>query len=346
MDPDPDWYLDNVVVAGGPENAPVGAVRQRQAAWLSKAHAVRAVHHELVPAIALALRQGLVLTRNDLRAVGVPPPTTRRLVRRGTWTVPRRGVVCPLPAAATGPSGAGPEIAASAAALVWPGTLMAFASAAAVHGLPLLSPPGPPALTADHYRRALSREDVRLHISALVSEDEDHWFGAPITSIARTVVDLSRERGVADGLVAADAALHEQLVTPTELERAVLRQRGWPGVRSARRAVELADGRAESPLESLARLCFMTGGLPPPQLQTWIETDGGWYRVDFLWPERRVVVEADGLVKYRNDWRALVEEKRRQEYLERAGYRVIRLLWDDVVHDAAATIARVRLALG
>jgi very-short-patch-repair endonuclease len=109
--------------------------------------------------------------------------------------------------------------------------------------------------------------------------------------------------------------------------------------------VQLADGRSESPLESLARLCLVDGGLPLPDLQVRVDTDGGPYRVDMLYRKQRVIIELDGLLKYRNDPRALVAEKRRQEHLERAGYRVIRLLWEDVLHRPAETLARVRAAL-
>jgi very-short-patch-repair endonuclease len=66
--------------------------------------------------------------------------------------------------------------------------------------------------------------------------------------------------------------------------------------------------------------------------------------VDALWPDRRVVLECDGLVKY-SDADALANEKKRQEALERAGYRVVRVTWDDVVNNPVETVARVLEAL-
>jgi very-short-patch-repair endonuclease len=265
----------------------------------------------------------------------------RRLLRRGAWSAPRYGVISPLPAE----SGCSTEVAAAAAALAWPETVISHASAAAVHCLPLLAPAGPPTLSADCWHRACTRDDIHMRISALFGDDFDDWFGAAVTSIERTIIDLARMRGVGQGLVAADAALHERLTTPARLRQTLLRQTGWPGVRAARQAVQLADGRSESPLESLARLCLVDGGLPLPDLQVRVDTDGGPYRVDMLYRKQRVIIELDGLLKYRNDPRALVAEKRRQEHLERAGYRVIRLLWEDVLHRPAETLARVRAAL-
>jgi very-short-patch-repair endonuclease len=63
-----------------------------------------------------------------------------------------------------------------------------------------------------------------------------------------------------------------------------------------------------------------------------------------LWPHQRLIVEVDGRVKYTADelWR----EKRRQERLERLGYRVVRVMWSDVVHDWPATLRRILDALG
>jgi hypothetical protein len=101
-------------------------------------------------------------------------------------------------------------------------------------------------------------------------------------------------------------------VTPTELTETTRRGTGWPGARTAREVVGLASGLAESPLESLLRLCVVDAGLPQPQLQVPIDdpADGWWCRVDMLWPEQRVVLEADGKIKYTGAelWR----EKRRE----------------------------------
>jgi very-short-patch-repair endonuclease len=64
-----------------------------------------------------------------------------------------------------------------------------------------------------------------------------------------------------------------------------------------------------------------------------------------LWTDQSLVLEADGRVKYRDDGRSLWQEKRRQEHLERLGYRVIRVLWSDVEARPDETAARVRAVL-
>jgi very-short-patch-repair endonuclease len=67
--------------------------------------------------------------------------------------------------------------------------------------------------------------------------------------------------------------------------------------------------------------------------------DGWWCRVDMLWPEQHVVLEADGKIKYTGAelWR----EKRRQLRLERLGYRVVRAIWSDV-HRPQALLEHLR----
>lgn len=108
----------------------------------------------------------------------------------------------------------------------------------------------------------------------------------------------------------------------------------------------MASPSAESPLESLTRLALSDSRVPPPLLQALIHDPmlGCTYRVDMLWPQPRVILEIDGRVKYTADelWR----EKRRQERLERLGYRVLRVMWSDIAQDWPETRRRVLDALG
>lgn len=65
-----------------------------------------------------------------------------------------------------------------------------------------------------------------------------------------------------------------------------------------------ADGRAESPGESLSRVAIVRAGLPAPELQFEIHLPdgGGWVATsDFAWPEHGVVGERDGREKYAAD---------------------------------------------
>jgi hypothetical protein len=292
-----------------------------------------------VPAARLALRQGFVLTRAQAIAVGLGPPEQRRLLHRGTWSQPRRGILSVLPAGHPG----APETGATAAALARPGSVITHESAAILHGLPVLTPPARPILTSDA-RHWGGTDAALIRAASVPAAHRQSWYGAPLSSVARTIFDVSRASGAAAGLVVADAALAESLCTRSAVQDLCAFGEGWPGVGAARQVAELMNHLSESPLESITRLCLADGGLPPPELQARVRTERGRYRVDMLWSRERVIVEADGAVKYRDD-SALWREKRRQEDLEQAGYRVVRVTWADVTADPERTVRRVRAAL-
>ncbi len=83
-------------------------------------------------------------------------------------------------------------------------------------------------------------------------------------------------------MVSADSALYRGKVSKAELEAVIAACSRWPGIGRARGVVEFSDGRSESPFESISRVAFRDGGLPPPELQVWVGGDGGPVgRVDF-----------------------------------------------------------------
>jgi hypothetical protein len=121
-------------------------------------------------------------------------------------------------------------------------------------------------------------------------------------------------------------------VTALQLAEGVTTLRGWPGARRAARAVALADGRAESPLETRGRLRIVGAGLPQPELQVEIRTGGRLVGVVDAWfEEAAVAVEFDGRVKYTDPWRdrtpqqVLWDEKRREDELRALDVRVVRI---------------------
>ncbi len=104
--------------------------------------------------------------------------------------------------------------------------------------------------------------------------------------------------GVEAGVVAADAALARVAVTEAELHRWLDRLVRHLSVRAARLAVDLADGRSESPGESRTRLVLRSMALGTPVPQVEIRDDDGHLvgRVDLLYEAQRTVVEFDGSV--------------------------------------------------
>jgi very-short-patch-repair endonuclease len=322
--PDLDWYLDHVLVYADP-TAPVprGPAGHWYDWWRRAALDLRGGPGEL------AARQGFVLTPAQAAAAGLPRHRLRTLVRRGEWTRPAYGVVSPIGTPGASRQRAirrGHVLAASAAALLRPTHVVTGRSAAITYGLPTLSVPERPELTQRPAATLGRREHAHVYGATLRTDEVTDWFGAPVTTVARTLVDLARH-DPRDGIMAVDAALRAKSTTWTQLHAALDVAYGWPFVRRARRVVALANKRAESPLESLVRLKLHDDGFPAPEVQ--VEIDG--YRVDLLFRAQRVIVEADGRLKYTDAqlWR----EKRRELRLRRLGFVVVRVTWADVLHN-------------
>jgi very-short-patch-repair endonuclease len=145
-------------------------------------------------------------------------------------------------------------------------------------------------------------------------------------------------------LVAADAALHRGMARAPDLVAAVRSLRGHHGIGPVRAVLAQADGRIESPGETLTGYIVRGMGLElEPQFE--VQAEGRQFRADFRIKGTRVLVEFDGRVKYATgDGRVLFEEKQREDALRRAGWVVVRVVWSDL-QDPAALRRRVRSAL-
>jgi hypothetical protein len=121
----------------------------------------------------------------------------------------------------------------------------------------------------------------------------------PVTTLARTVLDLCRTVPIEQAVAVGDRALTFGLVHKL-LEFALAQMTRWPGIRQARRAVTLFDARSESPGESVSRVRLHEDGLAAPEPQQDIFDENGQFvaRVDFCWKEQRTIGEFDGKIKY------------------------------------------------
>jgi hypothetical protein len=223
--------------------------------------------------------------------------------------------------------------------------VLARRSAAVLHGLPLLgTAPGEVQLSRPRTTPRVRSNSRHRRINAVPESERSVVDGIACTSLARTVYDIARSESRASAIVVADAALRSGL--PREdLLSVVEVHRGWPGSRQARWAVAIADGRAESPLESLGRLACVEEDLPTFEPQVEVRVDGELVgRVDGLWRERLVVFEGDGALKFDGPsvLPALLE---RQERLREAGLTVVRAGWADLLRRRSRWAAGVRREL-
>lgn len=288
---------------------------------------------------AVADRQFGAFASRDAIRVGYTYEEVQAEVRRGRWVRLRRGVYAerPVVEAADGDPVARHRLACAAVLVRLGGhPVVSHVSAARLGGLVVpSSDPAVVRLTDDvQWRRGRGYEVAR---ATLPSADVRAMGAFRITAPARTLVDCAREWTLEDAVVAMDAALHAGLLSPPELTAAVLAETHWLGIGDAARAAGLADGRAESPLETLGRLRIVRSGLPVPELQVEIRDARGLVgRVDGWYEEAAVAVEFDGLVKYeeprhgRSPARVLWEEKRREDRLRELDIRVVRVVRSDL----------------
>ncbi|MBB2892548.1 hypothetical protein [Flexivirga oryzae] len=168
--------------------------------------------------------------------------------------------------------------------------------------------------------------------------------GLCVTGLERTIVDRARYESLESAVAMSDEALRRGLIRQADVLRQIqaLPQRSR-GCRMAELALLLADGRAESPLESLSRMRMFQLGLPKPELQAkFYDADGFIGRVDFFWKELGIIGEADGKAKYQVPEGAtaaqaaegLWKEKRREDRLRRHPdvQHLGRWGWDDAIN--------------
>lgn len=164
---------------------------------------------------------------------------------------------------------------ASALAATFPvHTWISHGSAAVVHGLPLYTVPAKVAV-ARSTGNGFTTSDIHVRRSALRPQDVAVVDGIPVTSLARTAVDMARSLPLLEALPFVDAALRRG-VTRTDLETVLRHQWSWPRVRHASIAIHHGSELAESVLESVVRGRIILLDLPMPQLQMDVYGRLGW----------------------------------------------------------------------
>ncbi len=287
------------------------------------------------PLLRASAERGLGLfTAADARRAGYEHAEIRQLCSSGAWIRLRRGVYVPADTLATVEQGGRRHevdclavvleltrrtagVSHESAARLW-----GFPARRQFAGLVRLTDP-----TLSRRGRGYTVTQAPLRSGEVVQRG-----ALSLTSAARTLLDCARQWELEDAMVALDAALLAGAVSAKRPDDGLASLRGWPGARRAARAVTLADGRAESPLETRGRLRIVGAGLPAPELQVEIRSSGRLVAVVDAWfDDAAVAVQFDGRIKYTDPWRersaehVLWEEKRREHELRALDIRVARI---------------------
>ncbi|WP_156144204.1 hypothetical protein [Sinomonas humi] len=136
-------------------------------------------------------------------------------------------------------------------------------------------------------------------------------------------------------MIVCESALAQGLVDGDSLLAAVQRARYRRGVEAARAVVAAASRLSESPGETRTLLVLRSLPLPAPVQQFGVQVGAHTYRLDFAWPDLRVGLEFDGLVKYTGaipTSEILKRERERENALVDDGWVIVRITWSDLAH--------------
>jgi len=170
----------------------------------------------------------------------------------------------------------------------------------------------------------------------------------PVTDPPRLILDLyASEPNPEVARRGLFSARKKKLTTWTALEEC-LRQharQGRRGIAKLRADVDLYQriGCPETSFEDAIARLLMDAGLPEPELQHWVETPGGRYRVDVAYPEFRIAIEGKSKEHHLNDG-AFETDPVRDANLAIAGWIVIHVTWAQLQDDPAGVVRRIRRA--
>jgi hypothetical protein len=259
-------------------------------------------HRELAE---LARRQHGVVSFGQLQELGFSKGGIARAEGARRLLRVRRGVY------AVGHAALSDHGRATAALLVFPGAaVLSHGSAAWLWGL---LPTAPREAEVTVAARGNKRRGLQVHrVWSLLDEERTTYEGLPVTSMARTLVDLagiSSPRGLSR---VVDRARRRGKLDIAAIDRALVRRPHNFGSERLQEVLRLY----RQPVFDRARseLLFLDAGLPPPRINTWEEG----CEIDAYWETERFAVEVDGWETH-GSREAFEKDRLRQEDLKLAG---------------------------
>lgn len=187
------------------------------------------------------------------------------------------------------------------------------------------------------------RQGIHLHRPADIdSRDIRRRHGLPVTSPARTAIDLAATAAPQELEDAVAEMRARRLVKDRELEAALQRAGRIPGAAAMRAFLKAENGPSitRSVAERHFRRYLNAAHLPQPQTNQPI----AGYNADFLWHAEKVVLEIDSW-QFHGHRRAFERDRRKDMALADAGYHVIRVTWRQFTEEPLALIAHIARAL-
>ncbi|MBS1891164.1 MAG: AbiEi antitoxin N-terminal domain-containing protein [Actinobacteria bacterium] len=277
-----------------------------------------------------ARRQYGVVSARQLEALGVARRTITRWAASGRLHRIHRGVY------AVGHTSLSWEGYCMAAVLARPGSVASHKTAAWIWELRRWRPETIH-LTAPTRQRV--KRDFVVHFARLAPEDNAVVEGIPVTSVARTVLDLAPEESTPNLHRMMNRAEERKTFDLRRFERLLARAGGHPGRVKLRHALDTfkpEQAVLRSELERRFRDLVLAAGLPRPATNVFV----AGYELDAYWEAEGFAVELDVYATHGS--RASFEEDReRADDLLLAGIETIRVTGVRLDREPKETIARV-----
>jgi very-short-patch-repair endonuclease len=197
-------------------------------------------------------------------------------------------------------------------------------------------------VTVPSYAGRRRRRGIRLHRSATLTDDQRTTRDAiPVTSVARTLIDIADRFDLRTVERATDQAEVLGLLDLVAVERAIAIGAGRKGSRVMKPLLDeytAGAGMTESDLEDeFLRLCDRFG-IRRPDVQVWFGPD----RADFFWPDVNLVVETDSW-RWHGGRAAWEADQRKVLRLEMRGLTIRRVSYRRVLCEPAEVAAELEL---
>jgi very-short-patch-repair endonuclease len=187
-------------------------------------------------------------------------------------------------------------------------------------------------VTTPRTRRA--RPGLLLHRAVLADDEITTHHGIPVTTPARTLLDLA---GVLQRHQLQQAINETEILRLEGPHHLAARYPTKPGTRALRSLAPPTHTKRD--LEARFTTFLNDRRLPRPQTNVLIEGKD----VDAAWPDRKLIIELDSW-EYHRTRQAFEDDRRRDRQLAANGWRVIRITWRDL--DDPDALERELRALG
>lgn len=289
--------------------------------------------------VRICSRQHGCISRIQALECGLSPNAISRRCRSGRW----EGVLPRVYALRGSPTTWERRFFA---AVLWGGDASALSvrSAAWLWGFP---DSAPATVEISYQGNKRSRPGVIVHRVDLRPEDVTRVDGLPVTTPARTLLDLAEVAGAAAFDAAFHYCLHRRLTTVAAVQATAQRRgAGRPGAATVREALAAYSGgrAAGSPLETRVDRVLRKSALPPYRRQHEVCVGGRRRYLDFAWPEHRVALEVDGY-RWHSSRGAWESDRARARELRLAGWTIVGATHDDVVSGGDTFVTELRALL-